>query len=703
MYSNQIGTLESISIDPTYDIYFVGQEIDPNRFSVTGHYSDGFESRESITTNNISGFDSSQVTNNQVITIDVGGKTATSSIDIVNPIYSISQNSIPNDRDIYIDEISGEGFEEGQSVSLYNPTTQTSVSCSGFTIASSTIITGTTCSTTGADIGYWNVVVDDNGLKAIMFDGLYISDGSYVMPTDNLIAYYKFNEGANPVIDYSGNGNSGELYGSAYYGNGLEGNGIETYEKGWLETRVNSDYSGNEFSISAKVKIDDFDSNRMVWRLEGDYTGFSVVTADIYNNNLSFNIENYLNPESKATSTILSTPLSNDELTALANIPEGISYDIDTRLFTLDSRANLSEYGINNILNDGDSPFSTDHKNEIQPLWTEVYNKTAFDLAVDLSNSSSSFNLGSFNSIVFTINGNSYKVYINGNEVASSSDGLVSFEMDLSNYDQPARFSAMSTDWNDKWLIGKMDEVMIYTRELSSEEAASISIGLGVFESIEITNPINRDVYIKGETIDLTGLEVTRHYSDGLNFVENITENNISGFDSSMAVNDQLVTVNVENKTTNFLVSIFNPIYYISQNSIPNDRDIYIDFIVGEGFEEEGTTTVVLYNVNTQETLTCSGFTVASSTVITGVTCPTINKDIGYWNVTVINPSGIRAISFDGLYVSDGSYQLATSSLIAYHKFNDEADPITDYSGNNSTGSLEGDIIYTGVKRRGCT
>ena len=78
-------TLQSIAITipATKLIYTVGDALDIEGLVVTGIYSDSSTKVETITTANITGFDSSTAVTGQVLTITVGEKTTTYTVDIV--------------------------------------------------------------------------------------------------------------------------------------------------------------------------------------------------------------------------------------------------------------------------------------------------------------------------------------------------------------------------------------------------------------------------------------------------------------------------------------------------------------------------------------------------------------------------------------------------------------------------------------------
>ncbi|MBP2032923.1 putative cell wall-binding protein [Clostridium algifaecis] len=74
--------------------------------------------------------------------------------------------------------------------------------------------------------------------------------------------------------------------------------------------------------------------------------------------------------------------------------------------------------------------------------------------------------------------------------------------------------------------------------------------------SIKITSPATKLDYTVGDKLDITGLKVTGTYSDNTTKYELITEANISGFDSSKAVDEQALTITVDGKTTTYTITV---------------------------------------------------------------------------------------------------------------------------------------------------
>jgi hypothetical protein len=75
-------------------------------------------------------------------------------------------------------------------------------------------------------------------------------------------------------------------------------------------------------------------------------------------------------------------------------------------------------------------------------------------------------------------------------------------------------------------------------------------------QSIAITTPATKLVYTVGDSLDISGLEITGTYSDGSKKVEIITAANITGFNSEAEAAEQELTITVGDKICSYTVQI---------------------------------------------------------------------------------------------------------------------------------------------------
>lgn len=89
-----------------------------------------------------------------------------------------------------------------------------------------------------------------------------------------------------------------------------------------------------------------------------------------------------------------------------------------------------------------------------------------------------------------------------------------------------------------------------------------------VLVSIAITTPATKTTYGVGQTLSITGLVVTGTYDDNSTATVPITVGNISGFNSTVPVLGQTLTITVDGKTTTFDIDILQVVLNKSTTSV---------------------------------------------------------------------------------------------------------------------------------------
>ncbi|NOU74659.1 hypothetical protein GC098_25240, partial [Paenibacillus sp. LMG 31458] len=104
---------------------------------------------------------------------------------------------------------------------------------------------------------------------------------------------------------------------------------------------------------------------------------------------------------------------------------------------------------------------------------------------------------------------------------------------------------------------GRMDAVRVYNQALSTDQIMAIAkeTSGAKLQSIAITTPPTKLNYLLGEKLMLEGLVVTGTYSDGTTKVENVTIDNITGYDNAILKAGQQLTVAIGSKTASFNVN----------------------------------------------------------------------------------------------------------------------------------------------------
>jgi len=113
--------------------------------------------------------------------------------------------------------------------------------------------------------------------------------------------------------------------------------------------------------------------------------------------------------------------------------------------------------------------------------------------------------------------------------------------------------------------IGEAD-IMVKIRENGKSSYISQSTKIEIkepeseppptLESIEITTPATKLVYIVGEELNITGLIITGNYSDNSMQVEAITDADVAGFDSSVPVIGQVLIITIDGQSVTYTVDI---------------------------------------------------------------------------------------------------------------------------------------------------
>ena len=100
--------------------------------------------------------------------------------------------------------------------------------------------------------------------------------------------------------------------------------------------------------------------------------------------------------------------------------------------------------------------------------------------------------------------------------------------------------------------------VITYTGIDSSGNKTTITRTVNVrsVESIEITTPADKTTYNSGEELDITGLVVTATLDNGDKIEAPITENNVTGFNSSAPIRIQPLTITYLGKTATYDIEI---------------------------------------------------------------------------------------------------------------------------------------------------
>ena len=170
-------------------------------------------------------------------------------------------------------------------------------------------------------------------------------------------------------------------------------------------------------------------------------------------------------------------------------------------------------------------------------------------------------NIGdSFSTTMVVKNGASETIYVGDQQVMNRDNGAAVFTNVKDDIGYIGRYpvGSHSENWYNQ---SDVAEIMIYNRALGLAEIQQINAYLNekysekpevTLESITVSGP-TKTQYEIGDELDLTGLVVTAHYSDGSEAA--VEDYEVSGFDSSTA-GEKTITVTYQGKTETFTVTV---------------------------------------------------------------------------------------------------------------------------------------------------
>ena len=109
-------------------------------------------------------------------------------------------------------------------------------------------------------------------------------------------------------------------------------------------------------------------------------------------------------------------------------------------------------------------------------------------------------------------------------------------------------------------------------------------------ENIEITSNPSKTEYVKGENLDLDGLEVIATYEDGSKQTLEVTSDMVTGYNANK-LGEQEITVTYQGKTASFKVTVHNNLENIEITSNPSK----IAYVKGEELNLAGLEVIATY------------------------------------------------------------------------------------------------------------
>ena len=152
-------------------------------------------------------------------------------------------------------------------------------------------------------------------------------------------------------------------------------------------------------------------------------------------------------------------------------------------------------------------------------------------------------------------------------------------------------------------------------------------------ESIEITQLPSKRLYLVGDPLDLTGLEVTGTNSDGSKEILPVSQLEISGFDSSALSENQLITIAMEGQTATFTVDI---IARVLESIAITKEPIKLIYVVGQSLDLAGIEVTGSFNDGSTEILSVTSANVTGFSSSVPVQGQALTMTVGGKTATIL-------------------------------------------------------------------
>ena len=259
----------------------------------------------------------------------------------------------------------------------------------------------------------------------------------------------------------------------------------------------------------------------------------------------------------------------------------------------------------------------------------------------------------------------------------------------------------------DSFFEGTISEILIYDRALSDVEIQQINTYLTQkyvtsLDSITVSGP-TKTQYEIGDELDLTGLVVTAHYSDGSEAT--VEDYEVSGFDSSTA-GEKTITVTYQDKTTTFTVNVKEAAPVVTLESITVTGPNKTEYEIGEKLDLTGLVVTAHYSDGNEKVLSAGDYEVSgfdSSTA--GEKTITVTYQDKTTTFTVNVKEAAPAVTLESITVSGPNkteYKIGeeldlTGLVVIAHYSDGSYQEVTDYevSGFDSAAAGEKTVTVT--------
>jgi hypothetical protein len=653
---------------PTKTEYVVGQTANYQGIVITANYNDASSAVIPFSSLSFTGFNSSVVVSNQVITVSYGGQTATFTINIIaQALVGIEIQKYPKITYLLSEESDWSALivrgvnNDGTKIVLNNA----NLTIGGFdslTLGQKTI----TITYQSFSISFVVTITEDTGNIGVLTSETDFEPGEMVANVTMFTSWFSGENAAN-IADFD------VLLGRVL--NDAQRNlqySTSIYMSGEGEERVII-VQTNGMSAMA-VRIPDGIT-------AADITAFSFSMSGeglVLGNTITFR------PSFRFSSIFDGVEYFHAMSTGSYFLPQSGDLTITHADFT---RTGYHDYTV--MIN---QPALTDGKTIGNYLLIYMGNNGSFR---DSTNTSLKFNGFKFwtRDVVSGIsvsNQPTKTTYVVG-EVFNPADMVIAPLLGISLYAPFTQISASSLTYSYDFSTPGQKTVLVSYGEHSVE--IPVTVIEKAMTSIVITTPPNKVTYMEGDIFNPEGMVITANFNDGTSEV--ITNYTFSPL--PLVGGAQSITMSYNDFTVDVLITVNVKIITSVEMTTAPDKLIYIE---GESFNPEGMVITAHYNDETSEVITGYTFdlnplTVATESII-----------ITYMDFNLVVPITVNAAEIASIYITSQpvktSYAIGESAdyqgLVVTANYNNNTTAVIAFNDLEITGfdsTLEGTIIIT--------
>ena len=593
--------------------YCVGDTLDVSGLIIEAIYSDGKKEEVPVTKDMVSGFDSSKVTSSQTLTITYSGKTTNFIIKISQPtITSIAVKSTTHKTEYWVGDtldVSGLIIEVVYSDGRKEEVSVTADMVSGFDSSQETSSKALTITYGGKSTEY-NISVSEPNVTSIAVKSTTHKTEYWVGDTldvSNLVIEVTYSDGSKENVNVtedmvSGFDSSKEISSQTLtitYGGASTEFNISISEPTVTSIAVKSTNHKTEYWIG-----DALDVSGLI--IEATFSNGKKEEVQVTEAMVSGFDSHQENSSQTLTITFSGkTAEFNISISAPAIISIAVKSTSHKTLYWVGEPLDVSGLVIEASYQNGKKENINVSEEMVSGFDSSTQNLN-LNLTINYQGKTTGYIVKIMKPILLSI-----RVISKNHKVSY----WVGEELDVSNLIIEANYSngpqtiPVTKDMVSGFDSSQPSESQTLTITYEGETTTyKISIKAVILSNIKIKSEGHKTIYTIGEPLDVSNLVIEATYNNGYKCDIDVTEDMISGFDSSQFNSNQEVKINFENKTTSYFISIVTENAYLLADFFSYDKDgnPYQDPILKLGYKDYARSFFEIYEDNT---FICLSFT----------------------------------------------------------------------------------------------